>query len=172
MYYTNAAAVSSARRNLVEPAGFEPAVCLQSRCSPAELRPHVEMRRSVKQFLKFAAAGALSTSAHYALMAYLISQNLSAVVSTSAGYALGTCIAYNLHRALTFRGEQRQTAAFVRYAAVVAAGAGINAALLYWWHDQSGIPVVPSQIVASVIVLFLNFALTRVLVFRSPRAAT
>lgn len=121
----------------------------------------------MRQFLRFALVGAVSTSAHYVVLITLREVwGVGPVIATTIGYGVGAIIGYTLNRRFTFQEQPDFARGFAKYLAVVVIGAGINAGVMAAL-TQMGVHYLVAQIGATLLGLFWNFAGSRLIVFRS-----
>lgn len=121
----------------------------------------------LRQFMRFVAVGAVSTSAHYAVLIALKEIfGVGPVIATTIGYAVGAVIGYTLNRRFTFDARPAFARGFAKYVAVVVIGAGVNAAAMALL-TEAGMHYLLAQLIATTLGLFWNFAGSRLIVFRA-----
>jgi len=123
-----------------------------------------------RQFIKFAAVGAVGTTAHYALLIALVSTQIAQPVwASTAGFALGALVNYVLNYRFTFASDRAHMQALPRFLIVATSGAVLNYALVHagvsaWhWH------YLLAQVLATALVLLWTFTVNRLWTF-APRA--
>src|SRR4051794_23214746 len=93
----------------------------------------VDGRGLLPQAGRFLAAGAVATSAHYAVLAGLLAAGLLPPVPASClGYALAAALNYWMRRRLVFRSRRPHRRALPAYLAVLGAGFGLWPAPMRW----------------------------------------
>ncbi|MEW6118588.1 MAG: GtrA family protein [Pseudomonadota bacterium] len=118
------------------------------------------------QFSRFGAVGAIGTAAHYALFLVLVEgAGTDPVAASTAGALLGALVNYVLNRRYTFRSARRHREALPRFLAVAGAGLVLNAGLMLLLVDGLGMHYLPSQVIATLGVLFWNFTANRLWTF-------
>jgi putative flippase GtrA len=125
---------------------------------------------ALSRFVMYAAAGAVGTAGHYAVLVALVSMGWLAPVGASmCGALAGAWINFMLNARLTFRSRTSLAAAW-RFAltALMAAGAnGIAMAVLTQWLDA---PWLAAQMLVTAGLLTLTFLVNSLWTFRSdPR---
>lgn len=121
-----------------------------------------------RQFVRFAAFGAVATAAHYTLMIGLIELGHTPPLwATTAGFVLGAIVSYTLNRRFTFD----ETPAFGRglmlFLCVAAIGLVLNGAIFAVLHGPPlSLPYLLAQVIATGLVLIWNFLGARLFVFR------
>ncbi len=124
------------------------------------------MRETLKQFLRFAAVGAVATSAHFAVMIALVElARVHPVVATVCGFAVGAVVSYSLNRRFTFETRPAYGRGLAKFLAVIAIGALLNAGIVALVIDW-GLHYLVAQVIATLIVLVWNYAGSRLVVFR------
>lgn len=122
-------------------------------------------RPVVRDFLRFAAVGAVATAVHYAVLIALKElAGFDPVTATVCGFAVGVVVSYFLNSRFTFN-VPHSGAGFTKFALVVAVGgvinAGIVALLMHHMH------YLIAQAIATGLVLIWNFAGSRLFAFRT-----
>jgi len=124
------------------------------------------VRLPVIQFIKFAAVGAIGTIAHYVtLIASVSGIGMTPVAGTTVGAAVGALVNYWLNRNVTFRSIRRHAEALPRFMALAGAGIALNA-LAVWILTATGLHYLLAQVVATAVILFFNFLVSRTWIFR------
>lgn len=113
------------------------------------------------QFARFAAGGLLGTACHYATLVILVElAGVPAVPATLAGYVLGALTNYLIARRFVFATTRPHRAALPRFMVVAASGAAINTVIVALLI-ATGLHYLPSQLVATLIVLGWNFLVNK-----------
>ncbi|MES1199075.1 MAG: GtrA family protein [Pseudomonadota bacterium] len=119
-----------------------------------------------RQFLRFAAVGAVATAVHYSILVGLKEGlGVSPLVATTFGYGAGALISYTLNRRFTFDTKPAFTSGLLKFLAVVFIGALINGAIVAALI-KAGLYYLLAQLIATALVLIWNFAASRLVVFR------
>jgi putative flippase GtrA len=114
------------------------------------------------QFLRYAAAGALGTAAHFVILAGLVQlASADAVAASTAGAIAGALINYALNYRFTFASHRVHRVALPRFCAVAGAGILLNAAVLAAMLALIPLHYLALQIVATGIVLVSGFVANR-----------
>jgi len=120
------------------------------------------------QFLKFAGVGAIGTSGHYLTLIILVQAvGISPVIASTGGFVVGALINYVLNYVYTFASDKGHAEAIVKFFAVAALGAGLNATIMYIGANIVHIHYLLAQIAATGIVVFITFLLNRLWTFSS-----
>lgn len=120
----------------------------------------------VRQFLRFAAVGAVATAAHYAVLIVLKELfHVPVLWATSIGYLVGAVVGYTLNRRFTFEANHRFTHGLAKYVAVGVVGLALNGAITTGLMG-AGLYYLLAQMVATGVVLIWNFGAARLVVFR------
>ncbi|MDD3517098.1 MAG: GtrA family protein [Chromatiales bacterium] len=124
------------------------------------------------QFLTFATVGGIATAAHYAVLALLVEMfDVAPVPASALGYLAGMVTGYLLNYRFTFRSNKRHHEAFARFALVAMMGLLLNTAIMTVGVIWLGLHYLPSQIIATGLTLFWNFAANRIWTFREDAHA-
>ena len=119
------------------------------------------MHATLTQFLKFAAAGAVGTAFHYAvLVAWVEGAGGPVVPGTLAGFCAGALVNYLIARRYVFVSARSHGSALPRFALVAAAGAAINTAIVALLY-AAGVHYLLAQVAATGMVLAFNFLANR-----------
>jgi len=125
------------------------------------------MSTLVAQFLKFATAGGIATSLHYAVLILLVeAARIDPVAASGTGFAVGAVSNYLLNYRYTFASTRNHAAAFARFIAVALVGMLLN--LLIMWACIHGMQMnyLLAQVVATGLVLIWSFSANRRWTFR------
>lgn len=88
-----------------------------------------------------------------------------AVQAASLGYAAGALSGYLLNYTFTFGSAAAHSASAPRYVVVVLCGAALNAGLM-WLGMLAGWHYLPAQAGATVVVMLINFGVSRAWTFK------
>lgn len=123
-------------------------------------------RAVVRDFLRFAAVGAVATAVHYAvLIAMTELGGASPVLATICGFFVGALVSYTLNRRYTFATKPDFGKGLLKFLLVIAIGAVINAGIVAAFVN-AGVHYMIGQVIATGLVLIWNFAASRFFVFR------
>lgn len=125
-----------------------------------------ENRPAGGQFLSFAVVGAAGTGVHYVLyLALVMLFGVGPGGAAFAGAVAGACVVYLLNRRFTFNTTRQHRETFPRFAALALFGALLNGAIV-GALSRIGLHFLLAQIAATVIVLFINFVVSKKWIFR------
>jgi len=131
-----------------------------------ELVQELLSRRIVRDFLRFAAVGAVATAAHYSVLIALKElAGMHPVWATVCGYGVGAVVSYTLNRIFTFEVKPAYGKGLLKFLGVIAIGGVLNAAIMAFFL-QFGLHYLLAQLIATGLVLIYNFVAARYLVFR------
>ncbi|MDG5500934.1 GtrA family protein [Marinobacter sp. BGYM27] len=119
----------------------------------------------IRQPLGFLAAGGLATSAHWLTMGILMQAGMSALIATAIGFLVGAVANYLLQRRLAFLNARRHRSAVPRYLLSCAIAWLTNIAIFDALHQVAIWPPAIAQLVTTLCVAALNYALYKRLVF-------
>lgn len=132
-----------------------------------EFLQQILARAVVRDFLRFAAVGAVATVAHYAVLIALVQfGGVDPVFATVCGFSVGAVVSYSLNRLYTFEVRPAYMRGFVKFAIVIGIGAVLNAAIVAFFI-RTGLHYLIAQVIATGVVLIWNFAGARLIVFRA-----
>ena len=115
--------------------------------------------KASRQFLLFSAIGAIGTGGHYACLIILVQLDLaSPVIATTLGFAVGAAINYGLNYRFTFDSDKLHREALTKFLIVAATGAILNAGIMSAGLRSLDIHYLLIQLLATAIVLVLNFS--------------
>jgi putative flippase GtrA len=127
---------------------------------------------TMRQFLVFAAVGAVGTAAHYATLIALVQiWRVSPPVATTAGFAVGALVNYVLNYRITFASNARHAHALPKFLTIAAIGAALNYGIV-WWLTGRGVHYLLAQVVSTGVVLVLNYAANRAWTFATRGTGT
>lgn len=129
---------------------------------PAPLSPAAPGSR----FVRYAAAGAVGTACHYALLIALVQAGrVDAVAASTAGAIAGALVNYALNHRFTFASARPHAHALPRFAAVAVAGIALNALVMAAVLAAAGPHYLVAQVVATGVVLAAGFLANRAWTF-------
>ena len=124
-----------------------------------------------RKFLGYSVTGFAATGAHYLTMIALVWYwGGHEVIASCLGFATGACVKYPLNYWWNFRSRQPHRVAIPRFVVGIAVGFALNAmvlALLLQAFDRLHYMV--SQVLTTGVVLFANYAIARLWIFRAAR---
>ncbi len=122
--------------------------------------------RGSMQFLKFAVVGATATCLHYAIFLSLVMfLGVAPGPAAAIGASFGACVVYTLNRRYTFDTERSHSQMIPRFIALSILGALLNGVIV-GWLSGIGLHFLLSQVVATVLVLFINFFVSKKWIYR------
>lgn len=120
------------------------------------------------QLSRFLVVGVLATFLQYGCMWTLLAFELfSPLAASSAGFGLSAIANYLLNYKYTFASNRQHKSAASRFIGLIVIGLTCNACLLIGLSDGWHLNIWLSQIISSVLVTFLNFAIAKLWVFSS-----
>lgn len=126
-------------------------------------------RKANNQFMRFAAVGIAGTGTHYVVLLALVHIAAVAPGFAAAGGALaGACVNYWFNRRFTFQSDRPHDEAIPRFMLMAVLGALLNG-LIVGQLASVGIHFFIAQILATLVVLVLNFLTSRAWIFQTPK---
>ncbi|MCB4767150.1 GtrA family protein [Ancylobacter sp. Lp-2] len=124
----------------------------------------------LRHFLLFAALGALGTLAQYAVLVALASgAGIDPVVASTAGFLTGGVVNYLLSRRIAFRSDRPHSEAAPRFFLVAGCGLVLNALMMAGFTRGLGLPYLPSQLMATGLLVVWHYAGNLLWTFRPAR---
>jgi putative flippase GtrA len=118
------------------------------------------------QFLRYAAAGALGTGLHYAVLVGLVQfVRVDAVLASTAGAVVGALVNYALNYRYTFGSDRAHRQALPRFALVAVAGIAVNALVMAAILAFAGPHYLVAQVIATATVLAAGYLANRAWTF-------
>jgi len=122
--------------------------------------------RNGAQFAKFAIVGLAATGLHYAIyLALVMGFDVKPGIAAAIGAAFGACVVYLLNRRYTFATQRAHRETIPRFVALSVLGAALNGAIVGWLSGL-GLHFLLAQIVATILVLFINFVVSKKWIYR------
>lgn len=129
-------------------------------------------RSGAVQFVDFAAVGAVGTAAHFATLILLVqSIGWPPALATTAGFVVGAAVNYGLNYHLTFQSSARHAVALPRFLGIALLSMLLNLAIVWALVHWQTAHYLVGQVVATTVVLVVNFLANRALTFAAPRPA-
>lgn len=121
---------------------------------------------SPAQLLRYAGAGAVGTTLHYAVLIALVQlARCDAVAASTAGAVCGALVNYGLNYRYTFASAQPHGRSLPRFALVAAAGVALNALVMAAVLGTAGPHYLVAQVVATGAVLGAGYLANRAWTF-------
>lgn len=121
----------------------------------------------LRQFIGFAAVGAVGLAAHYAVLLVLVEiAGADPVAASVAGFLVGAVVNYGLNRRVVFRSDRAHRAAGPRFFAVAASGLALNALLMTLLVDRLGLYYLAAQVLVTGGLVVWHFLLNKYWTFR------
>ena len=115
-----------------------------------------------KQFILFAMVGIVGTSGHYlALILLVYFFCVNPVLASAIGFSIGAFINYILNYKFTFRSQAYHHITLKKFMTVALFGALINTIIMWLGVEAAQIAYIIVQVIATSIVLILNFILNK-----------
>jgi putative flippase GtrA len=125
------------------------------------------MSALVPQCLKFATAGGIATSLHYAVLILLVqAAGIDPVAASGAGFAVGAVSSYLLNYRYTFASTKSHAKAFGRFITVALVGMLLNLLIMWLCIHWLQINYLLAQVLATGLVLIWSFGANRLWTFR------
>jgi len=122
--------------------------------------------RSSAQFVKFAFVGLAATGLHYTIYLTLVMGfGVKPGIAAAIGAAFGACVVYLLNRRYTFATQRAHRETIPRFVALSVFGALLNGAIVSWLSGM-GLHFLLAQVVATILVLFINFVVSKKWIYR------
>ena len=110
------------------------------------------------QFIVYSAIGAFGTIGHYIVLIFLVEFiRADPVLATTAGFVVGALINYLLNYRITFNSNKRHREALVKFLMVAILGAVANTMIMSAGINIFDAHYLVTQVIATCIVLSLNF---------------
>jgi putative flippase GtrA len=114
--------------------------------------------KTSQQFFTFAGIGAIGTGGHYAILLLLVQViSTDPVFASTVGFTVGALINYILNYRITFSSNKRHRETLTKFFSVAALGAVINGAIMSVGINMYDVHYLIIQMIATCIVLALNF---------------
>ena len=114
--------------------------------------------KTTQQFFLYAGIGAIGTVGHYATLILLVQLiHTDPVFASTIGFIIGALINYLLNYRITFNSNKRHRETLTKFLIVAGLGAVINGAIMTAGINLFDIHYLVIQVVATGIVLALNF---------------
>ena len=118
------------------------------------------------QFLRYAGAGAMGTTLHYAVLIGLVQlARFDAVIASTAGAIVGAFVNYAINHRYTFASDRSHGHALPRFALVAAIGIALNALVMAAVLAVAGPHYLVAQVIATGTVLAAGYLANRAWTF-------
>lgn len=115
-----------------------------------------------RQYITFAAIGAVGTLCHYTVLIYLVQiHSFSATIASSMAFVVGSIVNFILNYNYNFTSNRNIVNLYIRFFTVAIFGFSINLLVMYTGTNLTDIHYVVVQIIATGITLQSNYFLTK-----------
>ncbi len=119
------------------------------------------------QLLKYLVSGTAAAVMHFSTLIGLVEVfGVLPIIGSSVGFCAGTAVNYTLQYYWTFSAKGPHAVMLTRYLAVTFAMLLVNTAIFWVAHDKLGIAYIVAQLIATILVVMLNFQANRRYTFR------
>ena len=123
-------------------------------------------KHTIRQFLSFAAIGAVGTAGHYTTLVICVELlTIRPIIASTLGFIVGAVINYFLNYHLTFRSQKKHTEALSKFMIAATVGMFINMAIMSLALKVLMLYYLLSQVLATALVLIWNFSINKVWTF-------
>ncbi|MDP4161330.1 MAG: GtrA family protein [Bacillota bacterium] len=117
------------------------------------------------EFLKFSLVGAVNTGVDFTVFTVLTNLGVLILVAQCISYTCGVLNSFLLNRTWTFRGCAQSSKSFLRFLLLNLGTLIVTYILLVYFHNNLGLSILFSKLLATSVSLFINFTGSRFLVF-------
>ncbi len=119
-----------------------------------------------RQLSTYALVGVAASLAHYAVLVALVELgHISPVPAALTGYVIGGLVSYRLNRRHTFASDRPHREAAWRFALVAVMGFCLTYLLMRLFVERLGAPYLPAQLLTTILIMFVTFAINRLWTF-------
>jgi putative flippase GtrA len=123
-------------------------------------------KHTLRQFLNFAAIGAVGTVGHYTTLVICVELlTIRPLIASTLGFVVGAVINYFLNYHLTFRSRKKHTEALPKFMLAATVGMFINMAIMSLALNVLMLYYLFSQVLATLLVLIWNFVINKIWTF-------
>lgn len=122
--------------------------------------------KTSQQFFIFAGIGAIGTTGHYFALLLLVQLiHINPVIATTIGFIIGALINYILNYRITFNSDKQHSEALTKFFTVAAVSAVINGSMMSLGINFLDMHYLLAQLIATCMVLVLNFITNKYWIF-------
>ena len=119
-----------------------------------------------RQLSTYALVGVVASLAHYAVLIALVEAGGAPPVPAAlAGYVVGGVVSYRLNRRHTFVSDRPHREAAWRFALVALLGFGLTYLFMRLFVERLAAPYLPAQVLTTILIMFVSFAINRIWTF-------
>lgn len=121
------------------------------------------------QFFRYIFVGGASFIADWALLHIITETGIHYLISGAVSFIAGLCVNYALSKLLVFSKKTsgaEKAKEFAVFAIVAVFGLGITEGLMWLFTEKAGFHYMLSKVIAAGIVLFWNFFMKKLLLYR------
>ena len=124
----------------------------------------------LRQFVFFAAVGAIGTLVHFVILTCLVQLHLAGpVVATSFGAVAGAVTNYLLNYRFTFTSRQQHRETLPKFMILAAVGFVINGAIVHAAIEVARLHYLVAQVCATIVVLIWGYVGNRLWTFNDRK---
>jgi len=123
-------------------------------------------KHTQRQFLFYAAVGAIGTVVHYSVLIFLvIFSDIRPVWASTSGFVVGGLTNYFLNYRYTFRSTQDHDSTIAKFFLVATFGASINYLVMWIGTEVFQVYYMFMQLLSTFLVLVVNFGINKIWTF-------
>ncbi|MBT1072181.1 GtrA family protein [Pelotalea chapellei] len=120
----------------------------------------------VRQLIRFNLVGVLNTLIDFSLFFALNAMGVAYLLAQIFSYGCGIINSYFFNKYWTFRTAEITAAEVARFITINLSALAISVLLVYLFHSQLHVPLLPAKVVATVFTMLISFCGTRLWVFK------
>ncbi len=119
-------------------------------------------------FFRYSISGAVAAVVHFGLLIILVEFTATnPTLASASGFCAAIFVNYTLLYHYAFRADGPHGVMFTRYVIVTVAMLGVNTLIFWILNEHQNVPYLLSQVVATGVVVMLNFNINRLYTFKS-----
>ena len=125
----------------------------------------------MQKFWRYCLVGGVAAGLHFLVLILLVElTDMAPIIATSIGFVLGVILNYVLQYYWTFSANGPHGPKLFKFTCIALFALAINGGVFWLANSVAGIPYLPSQVIATGLVVGINFQLNRHLVFTTEPA--
>ncbi len=127
----------------------------------------------MKVFIRYVISGGLAATVQFLVLILLVEKTaINPVVASVLAFCTAIVVNYNMQYHWTFKSTGAHGIIFIKYVFTTFVMLGVNTLIFWFLFDRQGMMYLIAQMIATTLVMFMNFAINRYYIFAMPVSKT
>jgi len=116
----------------------------------------------MKTFIRYTISGGLAALVHFLVLIILVEKiAVNPTFASAIGFCMAIFVNYNMQYHWTFKSSGTHRTIFIRYVLITFVMLGVNTIIFWFLFEKQGLVYLLAQVIATGIVMFMNFVINK-----------